>query len=25
MKDIAQQIFIVGAYLVNFQSPIVKR
>ena len=25
MKDIAQQIFIVGLYLVNFQSPIVKR
>jgi hypothetical protein len=25
MKDIAQQIFTVCAYLVNFQSPIVKK
>jgi hypothetical protein len=25
MKDIAQQIFAVCAYLVNFQSPIVKK
>ena len=25
MKDIAEQIFTVCAYLVNFQSPIVKK
>jgi hypothetical protein len=25
MKDIAEQLFTVCAYLVNFQSPIVKK
>jgi hypothetical protein len=25
MKDIAEQIFTVCSYLVNFQSPIVKK